>query len=260
MADRSDGDRLLERRRYEAAYEAYDAVIRSGHGTAGEHAGRGITLLVSGRYDEALADLDRALALDPDHWDARYYRNVVYARLGRYQEALADLERLASGPERVEVLSDWGAVLAKLGRRKEALPPLRRAVELDPDSVPAHANLGSVLAMLGRYADAIPHYATAARAGAPGALAALERAYDEAFVAAVDDGSAGAGQLAFLDARDTDDLKRAVRRWPVLANPRQHDAMRDAIDELPLSMPAERTALRQRLELLRTIATPGERV
>ena len=46
-----------------------------------------------GRYDEALADLNRAIELDPDDAGAFGRRGETYIALGNYDEALADLNR-----------------------------------------------------------------------------------------------------------------------------------------------------------------------
>jgi tetratricopeptide (TPR) repeat protein len=43
--------------------------------------------------EEALADLDRALELEPDDVFALGGRGATYGRLNRYDEALADLDR-----------------------------------------------------------------------------------------------------------------------------------------------------------------------
>ena len=45
------------------------------------------------RYGEALADLDRAIELDPGHAWAIANRGYTYRRMERYEEALADLSR-----------------------------------------------------------------------------------------------------------------------------------------------------------------------
>ena len=46
-----------------------------------------------GRYDEALADLNRAIELDPADAEAIGSRGQTYRLLGRLVEALADLNR-----------------------------------------------------------------------------------------------------------------------------------------------------------------------
>jgi tetratricopeptide (TPR) repeat protein len=51
-----------------------------------------------------------------------------------------------------------GVALTKLGRNEEALAPLGRAIELDPDNAEAHSNLAFALIALGRTEEALSHY------------------------------------------------------------------------------------------------------
>ncbi|MFF4291651.1 tetratricopeptide repeat protein, partial [Streptomyces sp. NPDC001633] len=61
---------------------------------------RGDALRVTGRDEEALADYDRALELDPGYAYAYASRGVSLSNLGRHEEGLADLDRaLALQPD-----------------------------------------------------------------------------------------------------------------------------------------------------------------
>jgi tetratricopeptide (TPR) repeat protein len=53
-------------------------------------------------------------------------------------------------------LLNRGAELLEQGKAREAIPPLERANELDPESVPVHINLGGAYVMAGRHREAIP--------------------------------------------------------------------------------------------------------
>jgi tetratricopeptide (TPR) repeat protein len=53
---------------------------------------RGETCRVLRRYDEALADLSRAIELDPSNGDAFMCRSRTYWRMKRYRKALADFK------------------------------------------------------------------------------------------------------------------------------------------------------------------------
>jgi chemotaxis protein methyltransferase CheR len=84
---------------------------------------------------------------------------------GRYEDA-ARLARLAADadPLRAEVHYLHGLALVDLGRDGEALPPLRRAVYLDPDAGLAHFLLAGALARTGDRAAAAREYRAAALA------------------------------------------------------------------------------------------------
>jgi len=64
-----------------------------------------------------------------------YQRALKLAEAGEHQEALTNLrEYLRSHPDDAQALNDTGAILHCLGRSEEALPHLRKARDLMPDS------------------------------------------------------------------------------------------------------------------------------
>ena len=54
---------------------------------------RGARYVAKGRYDQALADYDRAIELSPDHASGFMGRGNTYYAMGRYDQALADYDR-----------------------------------------------------------------------------------------------------------------------------------------------------------------------
>src|SRR4029453_9856072 len=71
----------------------------------------------AGRYAQAVADLDRALLLDPDNAFALATRGTLSRDLGRHDEAVADLTRaLAIEPDVPWVLAAPGLAPQRAGR------------------------------------------------------------------------------------------------------------------------------------------------
>ncbi len=86
------------------------------------------------------------------------------AQAGRFDEAIAHLERATREP--VQHAAAWlnlGELYARTGRGDEAIRALRRAVELNPDLPAAHYDLGVLLAAAGRTDEAIVAYERAIR-------------------------------------------------------------------------------------------------
>jgi len=79
---------------------------------------------------EAVAHFSKELERNPRSADAAYNLSLALLRSGRAGEALAALDRHPAGTADHHALR--GAVLNALGRREDAIPPLRRAVSLDP--------------------------------------------------------------------------------------------------------------------------------
>jgi tetratricopeptide (TPR) repeat protein len=68
------------------------------------HAGRGYVALVSRDYPLAIAQLDRALAIDPDAVNVLMWRGYAHERRGQLEAALRDYERAAKfQPDSVSV-------------------------------------------------------------------------------------------------------------------------------------------------------------
>ncbi len=98
-------------------------------------------------YDATLADAGHALDLDPEDPDtvlsASRLRFLAHFLTGRVEEALADIESaIVLLPENPRPQVMKGEALAALARKPEARAAYRQALRLDPDSVMAHIDFG----------------------------------------------------------------------------------------------------------------------
>jgi tetratricopeptide (TPR) repeat protein len=120
---------------------------------------RGVTLHRLGRYDDALKNHERVLALDPDNAVALANRGVTLQNLERHQDALASFEKsLAVFPENADVWSNHGNTLHNLKRHDQALASFDRALGLRPDHAQSWNNRGMVLQALGKLDDALESF------------------------------------------------------------------------------------------------------
>jgi tetratricopeptide (TPR) repeat protein len=95
-----------------------------------------------GHFADAVNPLLRAVALDPDSFDAWHNLGLSYFRLKRYQEARQPLEKaVALRPDLFDTLNLLGATLYVLGDDRAALPVLNRAHQLRPDDAQLKAAL-----------------------------------------------------------------------------------------------------------------------
>ena len=147
--------RLYLLRRYPEA-ESWSAEAVARHPRAADlWSLRGVMLRQRNRPVEALAALDQALALDPQHLAARANRGNVLMDLGRAAEAESVFAELLDGePGNAAFLRLHGQALARLGRRDAAIERFRAVVAADPALVEGWIDLAGGLSDLQRGAEA----------------------------------------------------------------------------------------------------------
>ena len=115
-----------------------------------------------GMWDVATADREfrRAIDLNPNNGVAHHWYATYLECLRRYLEALAEIERAqALEPASKSVLADKGAILFDSGRLPEAIALLKQMEENEPDFISPHRYLKFIYLQTGDY----PHYLVEAR-------------------------------------------------------------------------------------------------
>ena len=124
----------------------------------------GDRVLWTGPRRAALADLDRAIAVDPKFAKAYSYRGAAHSRRGQNELALADYDALITlMPENAGAYKDRGGVLVRLARFHQAIQDLDEAIRLDPKRATAYQNRGAAYNSLGQYERAIDDFTEAIR-------------------------------------------------------------------------------------------------
>lgn len=121
--------------RYDAALKQLEGAKSSGAAPADVENLKGLAHLLGGHPDQAVADFDRALTLQPTLGEARLNRAIAWLRLGQNAKAADDLAKLyadESSPLRATAAYHHGIALDRLGRSTEAETWLQRALTLDP--------------------------------------------------------------------------------------------------------------------------------
>jgi tetratricopeptide (TPR) repeat protein len=174
---------------YEQSIAVYLDWLGKSPDDAEMHHELGLTLLLVGRLDEAVAHLGRASEIEPRDLQAREDYGYALLRLGRLEEAASSLEAvLQLDPRRADALRYLAQVRAAQGRSDDALGLLDRALLAAPDDARAARVRARLRQLLGDQEHALDDYDlvlrqapddVAALLGAAGALLALER-LDEA--------------------------------------------------------------------------------
>ncbi len=154
---------------------------------------RAESLLAEGRYDEAIALLERPLREEPTNEALLRGLSLAYQGIGRnllqvrrFDEALGAVNRaLELGVDRPELFLDAGALEANLGNWDRAVKRFEQALELDRSLAPAYVGLGGSKAELGDFA-------------------AAEQALDRAAAIAPDSPAVQAARRRLAELRPTD--------------------------------------------------------
>jgi len=106
----------------------------------------------------------RVLEMAPDHPRALHYAGLLAHQQGRNEEALALIERsVALVPDQADWYSNLGIVFQSDQRLDSAIDSYRRAIKIDPGHANAHNNLGVLLRATGQPVKAEAAYRTAIR-------------------------------------------------------------------------------------------------
>lgn len=124
--------------------------------------------LMAGAADRAFSAATLALVLVPDDPDLLTDRAIAAATLGRPQDAIADLDKvLALDPARAEAFVFRAGAWREAGRADRAAEDIARALAIDPGNPEAYLERGLLRAGAGDFASARGDYLRAAEL-APG--------------------------------------------------------------------------------------------
>lgn len=132
-------------------------------GSARDYLERGRQMLEAGRLNEAVAELSRAVSLDPKLGQAHNLLAVAYDRKGLHDRAQDSYKRAADagGDGDAQALNNLGYSLYLAGNYRAAVDRLKRAARLAPADARILNNLALAQVRLGKYDDAYKNFARA---------------------------------------------------------------------------------------------------
>ena len=120
---------------------------------------RATTLMELGRYEEAVASFDAALAVQPNHAEALCHRGNALLKLNRVEDAVATFAKaLVPAPRDPQILHNHAHALRQLGRPGGALVSIEKALAIKPDFASGHMERGLALLTLGDWRSGFASY------------------------------------------------------------------------------------------------------
>jgi tetratricopeptide (TPR) repeat protein len=135
----------------------------------------GLVLAAQNRFTDASTELNRALAIEPEHLQALTALGMVQTKLGHAAEGVATFARVTKLNPSAEAFLNLGIAHADQSEYERALDAFAEAVKLAPQLPAAHYNRGRALFDLRRYDEAIPELARADTAESLYLLALAEK-------------------------------------------------------------------------------------
>ena len=155
----------------EANISSLSSVVNQNPSDASGYNVRGTALGRAGRYDQALADFNRAIEINPGFYQAYSNRALVQRKLNQNGQALSDYNRsIEINPSYNEAYVGRGNLYRSQGQIDMALADFSKAIELEPTDPKAYNNRALIYQGQGRHNDAIADF-TASMTYAPNAVA-----------------------------------------------------------------------------------------
>jgi tetratricopeptide (TPR) repeat protein len=123
------------------------------------HYNLGNALVKHGELDEAVAQFQKSVEIQPDLFKPHYNLANALFKQGRFDDAIIQYRKaLEIEPDNVEALNNLGNALAMTGADAKAIAEYQKAVALQPNYSDARCDLGHVLLKLGRLDEAVAQF------------------------------------------------------------------------------------------------------
>jgi serine/threonine-protein kinase len=155
------GEALIDQGHLEDGLDQIRRGVAVGEGSLRARLVLAARLQGASRYEEAAAELQKVLALDPDHPTANNNLGYIYLRSGRNLDALPLFRKVFEATHDARSANNLGFTYFNLDRMDEAIQAFKEANRLDPSLYTPPHNLGESYEKIGNGEEARRWYAAA---------------------------------------------------------------------------------------------------
>jgi len=160
---------------WQSEVSLWEDVIALNPAKARGYNGLGLAYQHLSRFDQAIGEFSKAIALDREYFTAFMNRGVMYGRTGAIDKALEDLNQaIEINPEFAESYSNRGIVHALNGRFESALKDFDNALALNQSLAEAYHNRAKVYWKTGQREFAVADFRKACDLGYENGCRALQ--------------------------------------------------------------------------------------
>jgi len=152
------GNAYKDSGKLEQAMANFNQAIKLDPNNAEAYLHRGNAYLLSDKLEEAIADYTQAIKLNPQDAGPYFFRGNAYIRSGKLEKAMADYtQSIKLNPQNTTPYNNLCWASSLLGKASEVMDTCNKAVELDPSGFPNDAR-GLARALTGDSAGAIEDF------------------------------------------------------------------------------------------------------
>ena len=142
------------------------------------HLNRGKDLFVESRFDEAIAEFERAIAIDSSLAEVYLFRGTSYIHKNEYDRAIADLDRaIQLNPNDAMAYSNRGFSQHQMGNHDQAIADFTEAIQINQNFAVAYSNRGFSQHQMGNHDQAVADFTEAIRLNPNFVEAFINRGY-----------------------------------------------------------------------------------
>ncbi len=153
------GTRYRDQEKYDDSIAQFNKAIAICPWDAAAYYGRGYTYVDKGEYDAAIADCTKAIQLSPKYEKAYWIRAFAYQQKREYDKAIADDSMaIQLSPRDSAALVGRGNSYYMKGEYKEAIADYSEEIRLSPDWAEGYEDRGMTYRKDGEYAPALADF------------------------------------------------------------------------------------------------------